>query len=88
MSNRNKGRTGATCWHRLGLKTAVAAQLATRTFHDTMFSIRHTNDPMWKATRKTLALAFNPDAIRCAPSTHDNYEFVAADNKHSRGTAS
>ncbi|EIE23073.1 cytochrome P450 [Coccomyxa subellipsoidea C-169] len=38
--------------------------LATRTSHDTMFSIRHTNDPMWKATRKTLALAFNPDAIR------------------------
>ncbi|CAL8465472.1 g5008 [Coccomyxa elongata] len=43
--------------------------LATKTFHDTMFSIRHTNDPMWKATRKTLALAFNPDAIRRAPTT-------------------
>ncbi|BDA50020.1 probableTRL5 Cytochrome P450 monooxygenase patH [Coccomyxa sp. Obi] len=42
--------------------------LATKTFHDTMFSIRHTSDPMWKATRKTLALAFNPDAIRRAPT--------------------
>jgi hypothetical protein len=41
------------------------AQLATKTIHDTMFSIRHTSDPQWKATRKTLALAFNPDAIRC-----------------------
>ncbi|CAK0786682.1 hypothetical protein CVIRNUC_009896 [Coccomyxa viridis] len=38
--------------------------LATKTFHDTMFSIRHTSNPMWKATRKTLAQAFTSEAIR------------------------
>ena len=44
---------------------SVCPQLATKTFHDTMFSIRHTTDPMWKATRKTLAQAFTSEAIRC-----------------------
>ena len=39
-------------------------QLATKTFHDTMFSIRHTSNPMWKATRKMLAQAFTSEAIR------------------------
>ena len=43
---------------------SVCPQLATKTFHDTMFSIRHTTDPMWKATRKTLAQAFTSEAIR------------------------
>jgi hypothetical protein len=41
-----------------------------------MFSIRHTDDPMWKATRKTLALAFNPDAIRYAHLTESVAEYI------------
>ena len=49
----------------LSPKTLLSVmQLATKTFHDTMFSIRHTSDPMWKATRKTLAQAFTSEAIR------------------------
>ena len=55
-------------------------QLATRTFHDTMFSIRHTSDPMWKATRKTLALAFNPDAIRSRPVLSQIYKCLQMRN--------
>ena len=54
-----------------------APQLATKTFHDTMFSIRHTSDPMWRATRKTLAQAFSPEAIRSDPEAISQLKMCA-----------